>query len=62
MVPVINRGVDMIVLCGFGVSNYYNKLKLSLLEKAIHFQERTTYPWERDGFLQSSPLGRIPFN
>jgi glutathione S-transferase len=51
----------MIILRGFGVSNYYNKLKLCLLEKNIPFQERTTYPWERDGFLQSSPLGRIPF-
>lgn len=51
----------MITLCGFGVSNYYNKLKLVLLEKQIPFRERVVYPWERDGFLQSSPLGKIPF-
>lgn len=51
----------MIILCGFGVSNYYNKLKLCLLEKNIPFEEKTTYPWECDSFLQSSPLGRIPF-
>ena len=25
----------MITLCGFGVSNYYNKLKLILLEKEM---------------------------
>ncbi|MFA6114086.1 MAG: glutathione S-transferase [Sphingomonas sp.] len=51
----------MITLCGFGVSNYYNKLKLILLEKQIPFEERVVYPWERDSFLQASPLGKIPF-
>lgn len=51
----------MITLCGFGVSNYYNKLKLILLEKQIPFRERTVYPWERDSFLGASPLGKIPF-
>ena len=51
----------MITLCGFGVSNYYNKIKLVLLEKGIAFQERVQYPWEREQFLQHSPLGKIPF-
>jgi len=51
----------MITLCGFGVSNYYNKLKLVLLEKQIPFHERTVYPWQRDSFVDDSPLGRIPF-
>ena len=51
----------MLTLCGFGVSNYYNKLKLVLLEKDIPFQERVVYPWERDSFRHSSPLGKIPF-
>ena len=51
----------MITLCGFGVSNYYNKLKLLLLEKDVPFSERLVYPWQRDVFLQSSPLGKIPF-
>ena len=51
----------MITLCGFGVSNYYNKLKLLMLEKGIPFNERLIYPWQRDAFLQSSPLGKIPF-
>lgn len=51
----------MITLCGFGVSNYYNKLKLLLLEKNIPFSERLVYPWQREAFLQSSPLGKIPF-
>jgi glutathione S-transferase len=51
----------MITLCGFAVSNYYNKLKLILLEKQIPFQERLVYPWERNGFVEASPLGKIPF-
>jgi glutathione S-transferase len=51
----------MITLCGFGVSNYYNKLKLILLEKGIPFRERVVYPWERETFRQCSPLGKIPF-
>lgn len=51
----------MITLCGFGVSNYYNKLKLILLEKAIPFEERVVYPWQRDTFRSCSPMGKIPF-
>ena len=51
----------MITLCGFGVSNYYNKLKLILLEKGLPFRERLVYPWERDSFRTCSPLGKIPF-
>ena len=51
----------MITLCGFGVSNYYNKLKLVLLEKGIPFQERLVYPWQRDTYWSSSPIGKIPF-
>lgn len=51
----------MITLCGFGVSNYHNKLKLILLEKGIPFEERVVYPWERETFCNCSPLGKIPF-
>ena len=51
----------MITLCGFGVSNYYNKIKLVLLEKQVPFRERLQFPWERETFRQSSPLGKIPF-
>ena len=51
----------MITLCGFGVSNYYNKLKLILLEKDIPFQEKLVYPWQHESFRNSSPLGKIPY-
>jgi glutathione S-transferase len=51
----------MITLCGFGVSNYYNKLKLILLEKDVPFCERLVYPWQHETFRHNSPLGKIPF-
>ena len=51
----------MITLCGFGVSNYYNKLKLVMLEKNVPFEEKLVYPWEREQFRNSSPMGKIPF-
>ncbi len=52
---------NTITLCGFGVNNYYNKLKLILLEKEIAFQEPVSYPWQRELFWKSSPLGKTPF-
>ncbi len=51
----------MINLCGFGVSNYYNKIKLVLLEKGIAFTEETVYPSQDEALLKRSPLGKIPF-
>jgi glutathione S-transferase len=51
----------VITLSGFGVSNYYNKIKLVLLEKRIPFRERLIYPWQREDFLSLSPMGKIPF-
>ena len=32
-----------------------------MLEKQIPFSERLVYPWHRDEFFASSPLGKIPF-
>ena len=29
----------MLTLCGFAASNYYNKVKLALLEKSVPFEE-----------------------
>ena len=51
----------MLTLCGFAVSNYYNKLKLVLLEKGVPFEERLVYPWQSELFHGTSPLGKIPF-
>lgn len=51
----------MINLCGFSVSNYYNKTKLVLLEKGIEFTEEEVFPSQDEALLQRSPLGKIPF-
>ena len=52
----------MLTLCGFPVSNYYNKVKLALLEKNIPFTEEFVTPKTVDAAaLAASPLGKIPF-
>jgi glutathione S-transferase len=52
----------MITLCGFAVSNYYNKVKLVLLEKGIPFDESPVGTGSTDeAVLGASPLGKIPF-
>jgi glutathione S-transferase len=49
----------MLTLCGFGASNYYNKVKLVLLEKGIAFEEDLKWVGQAD--LEASPLGKIPY-
>lgn len=52
----------MITLCGFSVSNYYNKVKLALLEKGIPFtEERVMTKSSDEAVLGASPLGKIPY-
>ncbi len=52
----------MITLYGFPVSNYYNKVKLVLLEKNVPFAEAQAHPSKLDAqALAASPLGKIPF-
>ena len=52
----------MITLYGFPASNYYNKVKLALLEKNIPFTEVAAHPMKLDAdVLAASPLGKIPF-
>lgn len=50
-----------ITLCGFAASNYYNKVKLSLLEKGVPFTEAVVYPSQADEVLAESPMGKVPF-
>lgn len=50
----------MLVLCGFSLSNYYNKVKLALLEKGVPFTEETVAAG-RPEILPDSPLGKVPF-
>ena len=49
----------MLKLCGFSASNYYNKVKLALLEKGVAFQEELAWVGETDP--GASPLGKVPY-
>lgn len=51
----------MIKLVGFASSNYYNKVKLVLLEKGIEFAEELNWASKDEATLASSPLGKVPF-
>jgi glutathione S-transferase len=52
----------MITLCGMTLSNYYNKVKLVLLEKGIPFsEEKVATRSQDDAVLAATPLGKIPF-
>ena len=52
----------MITLCGIPLSNYYNKVKLVMLEKGVPFQEeRVPTGCTDEGVLACSPLGKIPY-
>jgi len=50
-----------ITLCGFAVSNYYNKVKLSLLEKGVPFAEALVFTSQKEEMLAESPMGKVPF-
>ena len=50
----------MLTLCGFPVSNYYNKVKLALLEKGVAFTEETVMTKSTDAnVLNASPLAKF---
>lgn len=52
----------MITLCGIPLSNYYNKVKLALLEKGIPFTEDYVKTHSDDeAVLACTPLGKVPF-
>jgi glutathione S-transferase len=52
----------MITLHGMTLSNYYNKVKIVLLEKDAPFSEVITRTGSKDdAVLNATPLGKIPF-
>ncbi len=51
----------MIKLCGFAMSNYYNKVKFVLLEKGIPFEEVWLTPAQDEATLCRTALGKVPF-
>lgn len=52
----------MLTLCGFPISNYYNKVKMALIEKGVPFNEEVVMTKSTDeAVLSASPLAKIPF-
>ncbi len=52
----------MIALCGITLSNYYNKVKMVLLEKGLPFtEERVSTGSKDETVLAATPLGKVPF-
>jgi glutathione S-transferase len=52
-----------LTLCGFSLSNYYNKVKLALLEKGLPFEEQEFdfRALQGDAARAASPIGKVPF-
>lgn len=49
-----------IKLYGAALSNYYNMVRLSLLEKGVEFEEVHVPPSQDPDYLKKSPMGKIP--
>lgn len=50
----------MLKLYGFPLSNYYNRVKIVLLEKGVAFEEVLAYPGKDALLAEQSPVGKIP--
>ena len=50
----------MLTLCGFSASNYYNKVKLALLEKDLPFTEELAWVGETDRSASPPGQGALP--
>jgi glutathione S-transferase len=55
------KEANMLKLCGFAASNYYNKVKFALLEKGVEFEEELVWTDRSPELLARSPLGKVPF-
>lgn len=52
----------MLKLCGFHISNYFNKARLVMLEKGIDFEmDANCRPSQDEAFVARSPMGKVPF-
>lgn len=49
----------MLKLVGFPASNYYNVVKLVLLEKGVAFEEQQA--WAQESDRAASPMGKVPY-
>ena len=52
----------MLKLCGFHISNYFNKVRITMLEKGLDFElDPTCRPSQKEDFLARTPMGKVPF-
>ena len=52
----------MLKLCGFHISNYFNKARIAMLEKGVRFElDPTCRPSQGEDFLARTPMGKVPF-
>jgi glutathione S-transferase len=50
----------MLKLHGFVVSNYFNMVKMALIEKGIDFEWVESMPSQEQDYLSKSPMGKVP--
>lgn len=50
----------MLKLHGFVISNYFNMVKMALLEKGVEFEFVETQASQEDDYLAKSPMGKVP--
>ena len=50
----------MLKLHGFAVSNYFNMVRMALMEKGAPFEIIETYPSQDAAHLARSPVGKVP--
>ena len=52
----------MLKLCGFHISNYFNKARIAMLEKGLQFElDPSCKPSQVEDFLARTPMGKVPF-
>ncbi|MFT5693247.1 MAG: glutathione S-transferase [Oceanicoccus sp.] len=50
----------MLKLYGFPVSNYFNMVKMALIEKGLDYEFVDVKPSQDEAFLVKSPMGKVP--
>lgn len=50
----------MLKLLGFPASNYYNMVKMALMEKGAEYEDVRVYSGSSDEFLAKSAMGKVP--
>lgn len=52
----------MLKLCGFHISNYFNKVYIAMLEKGLEFElDASCRPSQEEAFVARTPMGKVPF-